>query len=214
LAPDLDDQETLRFNAASGVVSTFSNPAVYLGPYSATLASDPTKGSFTIYCVDFLNSVGSGSVWTANISSIVDGGLANTRLGLAGVTDAVVRYQKAIWLATKFATHQTRAQWSGIHDAIWALVTPGDGRFRTTDGSGQYWYNAVNLAFAAGAPTNIDYSSWRVATDVNAIGRTGGMQEDLVHVSVTPEPETYILMLSGLLAMFLAYRNRGVRQLG
>ena len=204
----LQDQETFRLVSAGGVISTFSNPQVYIGPYSAQLASDPTRGSFTIYCVDFLNSVSNGAVWTANISPVLEGALENTRLGLVGVSDAVVRYQKAIWLATQFAVYQTRENWSGIHDAIWATVTPGDGVFRTTDGSGKYWYEQVNLAFANGAPGDIDYAGGRVVTDVNATGLTGGMQEDLVYVSSTPEPESVILMLTGLITLFAFFRVR------
>ena len=42
---------------------------------------------------------------------------------------------------------------------------------------------------------------------VNATGRSGGKQEYLVHV--TPEPETYLLMATGMLALFVGYRRRG-----
>ena len=94
-APDLGATETLKLQAASGVADLQLTLSVYVGPYSAFLTSDPTKTTFTVYCVDFLNSITVGSVWTANVTNVVTGALATTRLGLMGVSDALVRYQRA-----------------------------------------------------------------------------------------------------------------------
>lgn len=207
-APNLGTQDEFQLTGASGVVSTFSVPVRgYVGPYSARLTSDPTKGSFSVFCIDFLNSIRVNDIWTANISTVVAGGLDATRLGMAGVTDAVVRYQKAIWLATQFAANQTRAQWTGIHDAIWSLVNPGDGTFLTTDGTGAYWAGEVEAAFASGAPTDVDYASWRVLTDVNANGRLEGKQEFLVRV-VTSESTSTLVLAFGMGVLWIVGRRR------
>jgi hypothetical protein len=207
-ASALGDTEQLKLVSAGGVVSTFSSPSVYVGPYAATLTSDPTHATFSIYCVDFLHDITVGTVWNANVSDVTSTGLSNTRLGNAGLSS----YQKAIWLATQFAANQTRGAWTAIHDAIWAITTPSYAL--KTAGSvsdptkGSYWVDQVNMAFASGAPTDIDYTQWRVLTDV----RSPGTQEFLVSTpptTVTPEPETYLLMITGLAGiLLLAYRRR------
>ena len=77
--------------------------------------------------------------------------------------------------------------------------------------AGLDWYNEVNAAFAGGAPADLDWASWSVVTDVNATGATGeGVQEFLVHEpTVTPEPETYLLLLaSGLAVLWIYARKR------
>jgi hypothetical protein len=198
----LGDTEQLKLVSAGGVVSTFSSPSVYLGPYTATLTSDPTHSTFSIYCIDFLHEINVGDVWTANVSEISSTGLSDTRLGNAGLT----QYQKAIWLATQFAANQTREAWSAIHDAIWYITTPGYAL--KTSSKGQSWVNQVNAAFALGTPTDVDFTQWRVLTDT----RTPGTQEFLVSTpptTVTPEPGTYLLMITGLVGvMIVTYRRR------
>ncbi len=207
VAPDLGATETLKLRSASGVVSTFSNPSVYVGPYSAFLTSDPTKTTFTVYCVDFLNSISVGKVWTANVTRLATGALATTRLGLSGAANGLLRYKKAAWLATQFSLVQTRAAWTGIHEAIWALTNPGNGQVKTANGL--YWFNQVNAAFVAGTPANLDWANWSVVTDVRATGTTGGVQEFLVHqTQVAPEPESYLLLATGLLALWACGRRR------
>jgi hypothetical protein len=200
-AAELGSTEQLKLVSAGGVVSTFSSPSVYLGPYTATLTSDPTHATFSIYCVDFLHDINVGDTWTANVSGISSSGLSSTRLGNAGLT----QYQKAIWLATQFATNQTRDAWSAIHDAIWSITTPG---YVLKTSKGQSWVDQVNSAFTSGAPSSIDFTQWRVLTDT----RSPGTQEFLVSTpptTVTPEPQTYLLMLTGLAGVLLVtYRRR------
>jgi hypothetical protein len=196
----LGETEQLKLVSAGGVVSTFSSPSVYLGPYTATLTSDPTHSTFSIYCIDFLHDITVGTVWNANVSEISPTGLSDSRLGNAGLS----RYQKAIWLATQFAANQTRAAWTGIHDAIWAITTPG---YALKTAEGNTWLSAVNTAFASGTPTDVDFTQWRVLTDV----RSPGTQEFLVSTpptTVTPEPETYLLMVTGLVGVLILYRRR------
>lgn len=218
-APDLGSSANLTFQAGSGVVSTFSSPSVHVGPYSAFLTSDPTKSAFTVYCVDFLHSISAGAVWTANVTQLT-GALTNTRLGILGAPDPLLRYQMAAWLAARFALNQSRAAWTGLHDAIWSITTPG---YALRTAEGQSWQAQVTAAFAGGVPTDLDWQSWSVVTDVKSggvvtlsIGGGGGgdgVQEFLVHSAaspvVTPEPETYLLLATGMFGLlFFAWRRR------
>jgi hypothetical protein len=201
-------QRVLTYTGHSGVVSTesFGGSRFYVGPYHG---SAPGMGSFDMYCVDFFNRVHdarpdlAGVNWNANftrISDLASGGLAYTRLGSAGSLDpdAMVRYQRAAFLTTKFWDYQASpdkaAKWSAIHSAIWQTAG-GD------LGSVPNWIGSSAFVDAASAfdPSTMDWSYWQVVTPVNADGSLGNNQEFLVFV--TPEPSTILLMGSGLLAL-------------
>ncbi|HET8654075.1 MAG TPA: PEP-CTERM sorting domain-containing protein [Longimicrobiaceae bacterium] len=214
LAPALHGQEQFKLTGTGNVVGASPLNGYYVGPYSAALTSNVGQ-SFSVYCVDFLNDISMNTVWTANVDPITTAGIAQTRLGEAGVPDAVLRYQKAVWLAGQFANpgYQNTADWTGIHEAIWATVNPGDlSMLKTTAGS--TWYEAVNDAFASGAPGGFSSSGWVVLTDVDASGRNGGHQEFIAQMApvVTPEPATYLLFGTGLLVLlFVSARRRRER---
>jgi hypothetical protein len=201
-------QSVLTYTGHSGVVSTeaFNGYRYYVGPYQG---SAPGMGTFDMYCVDFFHEIQdarpdlNGTNWNANFTKISDlagGGLAYTRLGQAGSLDpdAVVRYQRAAFLSTKFWEYQASptkaADWTAIHSAIWQ-TTGGD------LGSVPNWSGSQAFVTAASTfdPTTVNWDYWQVVTPVNADGSLGSSQEFLVYS--TPEPATILLMGSGLLAL-------------
>ena len=91
--------------------------------------------------------------------------------------------QKAAWLTTKFWDPANAADWKGIHYAIWSL-TSGIGLVGTDD------YLKSARDWVEGHP------EWGVRSS----------QSMLVQSTVTPEPETYLLMATGLI--FLAFFGR------
>lgn len=201
-------QSVLTYTGHSGVVSTesFNGYRYYVGPYHG---SAPGMGTFDMYCVDFFHEIRDArpdlplTNWNANFTKISDlgsGGLAYTRLGQAGSLDpdAIVRYQRAAFLSTKFWEYQTSpnkaAQWTAIHSAIWQTTGADLGSMPNWTGS-----QAFVDAASSFDPNSMDWSSWQVVTHVNADGSLGGNQEFLVYT--TPEPGTILLMGSGLLAL-------------
>lgn len=192
--------------------------------------------TFTMYCTDRYHTAAPvGSSWMINASNLDNGAdLSNTRMdgatfltppvGVIPGYDTLTRYRMAVWLATRFNAAGTN--WNGVQGAIWALLTKdGDpGMFNTMGFNGtwaaatylndpDYWLQQVQTVFNGGQP-DLDYKWWYVMSDVNtwttnqAGERVEGVhkQEFLVHA--TPEPATYILLVSGLLAVGVVARRR------
>jgi len=229
----LNSQENLKFLSGGNVVADWWK-SVLIGPYTGAITSgDPTIPQITLYCVDFSHEVSVGHTWTANITSLgaatSDADLSNTRLyaGTGDIdTDALVSYQKAAYLASLFSswgsyvnktysyggtqTYGDKASvYSGISAAIWTIMTPGfPGSF------GEITNTALAAAMAAPFVTMAQsevgslsagfLNQWSIVSDV----ATPGTQEFLVRTTVTPEPQTYLLLLSGLIVVFAISRWR------
>jgi hypothetical protein len=173
---------------------------VYVGKYSG---ASPGLPALDLFCVDFLNSMQIGDTWTArftSLSHLVAGiGSDNTRFGQQGLTDIALRYQKAAWLSMQFALNST-STWGGIHQAIWNIFTPTSPNWTGTGST--TWRAKADLASTDGTFDSVDWQSWYVVTDVNTVGGSDGKQEFLTYL--TPEPETLILLATGL-AVVLGY---------
>ena len=186
---------------------------VYVGPYEGTLlmvGADPTNAPMSLYCVDFLHYAVANKVVTAKVSNIGSGNVSAARLGAAGL-DA---YKKAAFLASMFSSYTAVAQFSalsqaaafsGIHAAIWYY----------TSGGGPYTGDPYWMAFKDYAEANYmsygGYGGWSVLTTQSVADnfRVQDTQEFLVQTStVTPEPQTYVLLGSGLLFLVFVGRRR------
>jgi hypothetical protein len=191
--------------ALPGSVTAFG---YYVGPFVGTITSDPGRPVVDLFCVDVLNQIKWGHDWTANISNLGGGNLSLTRHGNA----KAVNYKKAAWLSTQFkAPGVTVTQYGGIQLAMWNLLNPGapfGGAAETT------WLTAADDWYDDGGWRTFDFSTFYVVTDTGAVGRKvgGGTQEFLVTGPVvTPEPGTWILLGTGLLAIAGLAVVRGVR---
>lgn len=181
-------QETLQFTNPGTVTWN----GVYVGPYQAQILSDPTRPTIDIYCVDFAHAVTRNQVWTAHFTPLTHD-LSDTRGGNA----ARELYKQAAWLTTQFNDNANRTK--AIQSAIWNLFL-GSAPDHANAG---YW-----LAEAATNYTEHGddyYSRFSVVTDVNMAERTSA-QEFIT--STVPEPSTYLMMASGLLALVGVARNR------
>lgn len=220
----LNTTEQFRFTGGSGVTASWAG--VQVGPYQGILESDITKPQLTLYCVDFAHSISTSSgIIDAYATSIGDptGNMANTRLGAYGADPAsdILRYRKAAFLAAQFDAYdvpgvseaERTAAWSGLHAAIWYVMTPG---FPAYTVANQYLDDLADAIAGVNFDarwTDFNFDEWSVLTDMNANGTQGGVQEYLVRTTVTPEPETYVLLLSGMLGIFVVARRR-LRELG
>lgn len=174
---------------------------VYIGPYYGSTPGLPT---LDLICDDYLNEVNIGDTWTANFTNVASGvvggsmsTLAQTRWGQVYGNDAVSGYLRAIWLAKQFYT-RPQSDWAGIHAAIWNIFTPNS---PTNWAGASSWLARANDAQDAGLTNADDLKYWYVVTDVQTRGGEGGKQEYLTYI--TPEPETLLLLGTGIAALVL-----------
>lgn len=182
-----------------------------VGPFDGTLQTLPGSAqSVTMFCIDVLNDVTIGESWTGVLTSLADPAatLSTTRHSVASDPMAMTKYRTAAWLTSQFGL-QSSDTWADIQHAIWNVWAPG-----------QYATNAWDAAGAAAATAGFagfDFSSYWVLTDVTGVGQTlGGAQEFIVPGgiggggtgSVVPEPSTYLLMATGMVALAGVARRR------
>ncbi len=200
-------------------MSSHPNPSVtafgyYVGPFTGTLLSDPTRPVIDLYCVDVLNQVSWGQTFDVNFTNLTSNDFSSTRHGNAKKNN----YIKAAWLAEKYRGPGIQtSQWGGIQAAIWQLLNPGNpngGTNVNSNSSEAYWLNQVNSWFGnANNVASFDMSKWTVVTAYGAAGRVqGGGPQEFLTTGVTPEPETWLLMGTGLLMVigFAVKRGRMV----
>jgi hypothetical protein len=207
-------QDQIELVSFSGITAFGNAP---IGPYTGRVVSMPGQPLISLYSVDYKVGVRLGSAWTANVSEINLQSMQNTKLGILGDdSQALSRYQKAAWLASQFTSNLSVTAWTELASAIWTVALNGD--VPSLPYYGQYgnWLNLANAA-EAGGYRGFNFNEWRIVTDITSSGAklsydpemVESYHEALVRVTVTPEPETMILLLSGLLVLGVAWR-RGI----
>jgi len=222
-----------QFSFTGTVGSTSQGAGAIVGPYRGVMESMPGRPTITLYCVDFLHgiSTGDGTI-TANMTGIGSDGadLGTTRAGLdpdgalnTAYGSDLIRYRRAAFLSSIFETAGTdpSSDWGGIHAAIWTVMSPGYTiPSSTTSAQAAAWIEVTTDALNGidrgyGTFDTFDFSEWTVMTDVRADDNGAvasadqpGVQEYLVRTTVTPEPETVVLLVSGLLILGVFGRRR------
>lgn len=215
-----DQQPTLY--VPSGVASrsgTFYT-SIYRGQFMTGGVAGP---QVDIFCVDFFHNATTSTynAWFTPLSAVDFSRTYGVSQRGWSTGIAQQRYLAAAWLATQFGDPTNavdKSTWPVKQAAIWSLMgqTSTDfGAGGTVDLASAFNLNGfsnetfrttaqglVNTALA-GAGT-VDGDSWMVISNAN-----GSTQEFLAQQSVVPEPETVILLVTGLLALGAVAYFRG-----
>ena len=229
-----DGDQIKLANVDDAVVAAWGG--VYLGPYTGQLVSDPTKPMFTMYCIDFEHEVTKGEVWTINESDVTGGDLSQTRLGDAGLgTYSQITYLASLFdswdllsgvsydgnvshtFASYFASHVSDKTyiWSGIHAAIWKLASGGTMPSNMVASGLATPFLKYAQMKSLSSFDGMDMSGWTILTPVTPTDRKSA-QEMLVHTTattVTPEPETYLLLGTGMLFLLGLSRRKQIGEI-
>ena len=216
LAPQLGSTVTYEFLGTEGGYGA-------TGPYVADLPFGGAVSKVNIYCVDLGRRIWSGTIVNADVVNLAGPASAFTAARAPagnGLTGAALQtsYQKAAYLSFmmsqgSFLTSTAlKTHWEGLHKAIWHFTS---GRALTGDGSlgtDAYWVAQANAAFGGGgfAP-GFNVGEWSLlATTSYERGGTvyKGETQFMLTQSVVPEPQTYILMGTGLIFLVFFGRRR------
>ena len=198
------------FADGSTVTYTFSGTENgRYGPYIGTfsyLGNNPVN----IYCVDLYRAIAPGYVITASVSNLNTGTFTTGPLGYGG-TNLQTDLKKAAWLSTQFWSQPT-TEWQAIHEAIWSFTSG-----RAVTGTAATWAQTATdnfagygnysdwslLRFESGYPVNDPNISLRQTQDM--LVQSSSIAAS---TSVAPEPQTYILMVTGLIFLVFVGRRR------
>jgi hypothetical protein len=205
--------EQLKLTNGGGVTWDWpGSGAGTVGPYQAQVMSVPGQPTIDVFCVDFQHTVSVGQTWNALYSNVM-GDLSQTRAGVQfGEATARTMYQQAAFLTTRFAGASADEQ-RGIQSAIWNIFHGG----APDHAQASAWRTLAESDYLT---AGLDYSTFAVLTDTrftDSLDPTRGTQELLTGVppTVVPEPSTYLLMSTGLVAIAgIARRRRRTLQDG
>jgi hypothetical protein len=217
-APPWADGAVVKYKF-DGVQQYWSGWGMRTGPYNGTILG-PTNPGVTIYCVDFHQRLRPGWITATALNLANPANFPVAQLSgpasnpvMTGVTQA--QFQQAAFLASLFYSYNTmldpvlaaltpHVAHTRIHGAIWNIVSGA----QLSDPNG--YVEAFEKYALAHYGSHGQYSGWYLLETQTEFG--GPSQHFLAQAvqaqTVTPEPQTYILLGSGLLFLVFVGRRR------
>lgn len=197
---------TLTGLGARTTMST-SHGTVYISPYEGKI-DGPGSPTVDIYCVDYAHFATLNNSWNVNIARVGAGELATTR----GGESALAKYQQSAWLTMQFSSDAS--QQKAIQSAIWRVMGSSEAPIVTAGGPGldpadtQYWIDLAASRYLTDYSSSFYHYNFAVLTPTNLQDRSSAQEFMVRDVIPTPEPATYLMLGSGLLALGVVTRSR------
>lgn len=211
-----DPQPTLSVpSSVASRTGTFYT-SIYKGQFLSGIPGNPTVD---IFCVDFFHNARSTAynAWFTPLSAVDFSKTYGVSQRGWSTAIAQQRYMAAAWIATQFGdpTSSTdKATWPVKQAAIWGLMGMTDPNSNASLASAFNVSGFSNTTFSATAQSllndglanasSVSGDNWMVISAAD-----GRSQEFLTQQSVVPEPETVILLVTGLLALGAVAYFRG-----
>lgn len=170
----------------------------YFGPNAGNLTSDPTQPEVDLFLVSVLNRVDWGQTWVENLSSTA---------GNLGGSSSTALLKKTIYLATTYHLVGTPwSNWWGVQSALWywpfrGPIVGGTGSGGAGDGGGDHHPTGTDidmLEASGGDDAALDTGGDGASPGDGGRADRHSIPTDPLTTGVTPEPETWVLMGTGL----------------
>ncbi len=188
-----------------GAPTGVNDGSFYVLPYQLMIGG----GTQDVTCYDFLDEVGTGDVWQANVLDIADAATSGFFPGAS-----LASYERIAWLSAQ--TYTDTAEQIGLQYAIWDVF---DSSSPTSTDAGIY--EAAADTAAAGNYANFSFSRFEFIQEIGATAGESGTEQAFVYqvagvfgnASPIPEPETITLFVAGIVLMIAGklkwWRRRG-----
>ena len=177
-----------------------ANGTAAAGGFLTSLNGGP---SFTTYCIDLYHTINMGP--TYNDYSIVSGASYAFATPNPANTSANDNIGKLFAAGHTVNSAQTEA---AFQLAIWELTYETTGSFSVLSGDAKFSGNSTTLSLAQSWLDGLGAVSSASALSV----LSSPTHQDVVYTTPVPEPETYALMLAGLMGIsFVAKRRQAKR---
>jgi len=179
-------------------------------PYYIEPVDGPSTLIYSVMCDDYAHGGQPGDVWDANLTNLGSGIIVNTRFNnLPGPASnyALGLYDMAGWILLQTQTQQS-SEWKPMTYAVWHIFDPNAPLF----GDAANWLNLALAEKQIGFP-GVDFNKVYILTPVDQRDPDPNSMQEFMYIGAdpsqeaaqggqtTPEPGTFLLLGSGVLAM-------------